>query len=249
VKFHVFYTDNLPEQIRIDHQACCDKVGVEVRYHCFPTPEDFHAIYRMHGDFMNEMMEKEKDEVVCFLDIDCLPHDFVLLDHFYKWAKNKKSFVGNAQSHFARGNHIYAAASFLMVSKVAWDELGKPDLAYFEDENTKLIDTAQKLSLVADQANLRYRLLYPIGYDDRKQTWELGCYGYFGRGTLYPASWHYFRISDFKESIPVLWTTRVQDILNGDQIQPNYPSLPYNLVNFKFSWRRLLLIFKKRKRL
>lgn len=249
MKFHVFYTDNLPEQITRDHAACCQALGLSVQYHCFPTPENFHAIYRMHGDFMNRMMEEEKDEVVCFLDVDCLPHNIGLLDHLYQWVKAKRSFGGNAQCHFARRNHLYAAASCLMVSKKGYAELGKPDLCYFEDTNTPLIDTAQQLTLAADRHNLGYRLMYPIGYDDSEQRWELGAYGYYGRGTLYPATWHYFRISDFLNLIPNLWSKRVSDILTSELIIPNYPTLPYELLKYRFSWRQFSLLFKKRKRL
>lgn len=72
--------------------------------------------------------------------------------------------------------------------------------------------------------------MYPVGFDgDGNPPSRLGSYGYYGKGTLYPASWHYFRISDFigKEKLPDLWTRRVNDIMTGNQIVPNYSSRYY----------------------
>ena len=50
-----------------------------------------------------------------------------------------------------------------------------------------------------------------------------------GKGTLYPGSWHYFRISDFigKEQLPELWNRRVNDIISGKGIESNYSSKFY----------------------
>jgi hypothetical protein len=130
-------------------------------------------------------------------------------------------------------NHLYAAASCLFVSKTGWNILGKPCFSYFCQGDTQ-IDTAQILSLRADQIGLPYRLMYPIGYDEKDprsiiNCWELGTYGHYGHGTLYPATWHYFRISKFKEKIPDLWTTRVNNVLEDQKIISNYSCLPYEL--------------------
>lgn len=235
MKFHTFYINNLPEQLIEDHKKVCEHIGIDVVYHIQDAIDDYDTLYTAHGKFMTSVMQSETDDVVCFLDIDCLPHNKKNLEWAYEWAKSNNSFVGNAQNifHEKMANHLYAAASCLFVSKTGWSVLGKPCFSYFCQSYTQ-IDTAQILSLRADQIGLPYRLMYPIGYDEKDPSsiincWELGTYGHYGHGTLYPATWHYFRISKFKEQIPDLWTTRVNNVLEDQKIISNYSCLPYEL--------------------
>lgn len=225
--FHTFYTDNLPKQLIIDHQKVCDKIGINVEYHIEQSIEDYNTLYTAHGNFMTSVMKKEK--VACFLDIDCLPHHKETIEKAYNWAVENKSFVGNAQniSHTQMRNELYAAASFLIITQDAWKTLGSPDLTWFMQNNTQ-IDTAQILSLRANEIGMQYQLMYPIGYDGNNHR-PLGTYGMYGTGTLYPATYHYFRISEFKDKLPDLWTQRVDCILNNQKIISNYSSSFYEL--------------------
>ena len=231
MRFHSFYTENLPEQIIHDHQKCCEKVGVEVHYHKYPEFETYDDAFFAHGDFMTKMMQEETDDVVCFLDVDCLPTNKDILFAGYQWAKENHSFVGNAQniSHMQLRNYFYSAPGLTLLSKKGWERVGSPSLRAFHQNDT-LIDTIHIVSLRADQIAMDYQLMYPVGFDgDEGPPSRLGSYGYYGKGTLYPASWHYFRISDFigKENLPELWTKRVNDIMNDRQIIPRYTSRYY----------------------
>jgi hypothetical protein len=176
---------------------------------------------------MTSVMQQEK--VACFLDIDCIPHNKKLIETAYDWAVKNKSFVGNAQniSHTQMRNRLYAAASFLIVTQDAWNTLGNPDLSWFVQDGIQ-IDTAEILSLRADEIGFPYQLMYPIGYDGDNHR-MLGSYGNYGTGTLYPATWHYFRISEFKHSLPDLWTKRINNVLNQQKIIPNHSSCFYEL--------------------
>jgi hypothetical protein len=227
MKFHTFYTKNLPEQLISDHQKICDKLELEVQYHIEDAIDDYNTLYTAHGKFMTSMMQQEK--VACFLDIDCIPHNKKLIETAYDWAVKNKSFVGNAQniSHTQMRNRLYAAASFLIVTQDAWNTLGNPDLSWFVQDGIQ-IDTAQILSLRADEIGFSYQLMYPIGYDGDNHR-MLGSYGNYGTGTLYPATWHYFRISEFKHSLPDLWTKRINNVLNQQKIIPNHSSCFYEL--------------------
>lgn len=232
MRFHTFYTTNLPEQLKEDHQKVCNHIGVEVVYHTHNPIENYDELYAAHGDFMTSLMSEETNEVVCFLDIDCLPHNLKILEWAYEWVKTNVSFVGNAQNIFHEKlvNRHYAGASCLMVSKRGYELLGKPSFTRFV-QNDCLIDTAQILSLRADEIGLPYHLFYPIGYDENEngKPYDLSPYGLYGKGTLYPASYHYFRISQFKNGIPDLWTTRVNNVLNNQKIIPYHSSLYYDL--------------------
>jgi len=241
MRFHTFYSKNLPEQLIKDHQKVCNHIGIDVEYHIEEAIDDYDALYTAHGKFMTSVMEQEK--VACFLDIDCLPHHKENIKKAYNWAVENHSFIGNAQniSHTQMRNHLYAAASFLIVTQDAWKTLGTPDFSNFI-QNDIQIDTAQILTLRADQIGFPHQLLFPIGYDedDLKHCFVnhsgsishkkcLGSYGNYGTGTLYPATWHYFRISEFVNQVPDLWTERVNSILNNQKIIPNYSSCFYEL--------------------
>lgn len=227
MKFHTFYTKNLPEQLILDHQKICDKLELKVQYHIEDAIDDYNTLYTAHGKFMTSVMQQE--QVACFLDIDCIPHNKKIIQNSYDWAIKNKSFVGNAQniSHTQMRTRLYAAASFLIVTQDAWNTLGRPDLSWFIQDEIQ-IDTAQILSLRADEIGMPYQLMYPIGYDGDNHR-MLGSYGMYGTGTLYPATWHYFRISEFKDNLPDLWTRRINSVFNQEQIIPNHLSCFYEL--------------------
>ena len=221
MRFHTFYTENIPTQILEDHKKCCDKHKLEVVYHKEKSYDNYDDVYTAHGNFMTSVLEEEK-EIACFLDIDCLPYKKEVLEKAYHWANSNSSFVGHAQniSHTSMRNHIYAAASCLFVSKDAWKRLGSPSMSWFI-QNENQIDTAQILTLRADQIGMNYQLMYPLGWDEG-EGYKLGGYGMYGTGTLYPGAWHYFRISKFKDQIPDLWNKTVECITT------NTPIVPYN---------------------
>ena len=222
--FHTFYTSDLPKLLIDTHREVCKKIGLIVNYHQTTPCSEYNQIYSQHGKFMNYVIESSRDDVVGFLDIDCLPHNYVVIRNSYDWVRQNNSFIGNAQniSHTVMRNHIYAAASFLIVSKNAWELLDKPDFRWGMFNNIQ-IDTAQVLTIRADQIGLPYRLMFPVGFDEGP-AWELGSYGLYGVGTHYPATWHYTRISKFKSQVPELFLNRAEQILNGEIIVPKFIS-------------------------
>lgn len=231
MKFHVYYTENL-RHIREDHEKCCKALGLDIMYHedrCYSTHDE---AYSAHGEFMTSILRESQDDAVGFLDVDCLPHNVENIQAAWRWAEEFGSFIGNAQniSHTLMRNRIYAAASFLIVSKYAWKKLGSPSMAWFLQDGVQ-IDTAQLLSLRADDVGFRYWLMYPVGYDGtgigNSEAYELGPYGRYGIGTLYPATWHYIRISDCIGDKPKIWESRVRDVLEGRRIIPINPSCFY----------------------
>ncbi len=247
MRFLSFYTSDMPKTIVADHTLCCKKNGINIDYHVEPATDDYDKIYAAHGDFMTNAVENSTDDVICFLDLDCLPHNKQILKDAYLWVKENKSFIGNAQniSHTIMRNRIYAAASMLIISKDAWINLGKPSFSWHRDELGRQIDTAQLVTLRADDIGMPYKLMFPIGFDGHRE-WQLGAYGSYGKGTLYPATWHYFRISALKSDVPKLWTQRVNNILNGEEIIPNHPSLPYGISDWRLSLNKFFRRLKRR---
>ena len=245
--FHCFLTDDLPSYVLQDHQKCAKHQGISVEYRFFPATDDYDKIYKAHGDFLNEKLEKAAiDETVCFIDIDALPWDGAMLNQIFRWTDQNKTFTGNAQniSHTRLRNEIYAAASLLMINKSAYKALGSPDLAWGVSEQGDQIDTAQNLTRQANLLGHKYRLLYPLGFDDADKCYDLAGYGLYGTGTTYPGTWHYFRISALKDksSPPALWSRRVNDILRDHPMTPLMGS-PYFLSNQNKSWAKIKKFF------
>ena len=230
MKFHTFCTDNIPSSLINQHSECCKKLNIEIEYHYVSHENNFLRIYEQHGEFMTLLMKYSSEDVVCFLDLDCIPHDRDVLQKSYDWVKQNKSFCGNAQnvSHTKMRNHVYAGASTLMIHKECWEHLGSPSMSCVFENDLTQIDTAQLLTLRADQCGFPYRLFYPIGYDGPEE-YELSGYGKYGRGTLYPATYHFFALTECLDNIPNLWTNRVENILNNQKIIPNYYSSFYGL--------------------
>lgn len=222
-----FYTENINPEIVESWMSCCKRLGFEVNCVVGKHSDDYDSVYTAHGQFMDDVMEKVSDEdAACFLDIDCLPFDKTGIENVYKWVVENGSFAGHAQNvtHFYHCNHIYAAASFLVVSKKAWNTLDKPSFKWYMDGGNQ-IDTAQLLTLRADGVGFNYRVMYPVGYDGPEE-WRLGGYGMYGRGTLYPYAWHYGRISSLN-SPPQIWKIRHSEIMNGIKINPHHLSISY----------------------
>lgn len=230
MKFNTFCTSNIPSSIVEQHHQCCNLIGIDVEYHKIEYEDNFLTRYYQHGELMNWLLSNHSDDVVCFLDLDCLPYDLNTLQSCYDYVKENKTFCGNAQnvSHTIMRNHIYAGASMLMVHKESWENLGNPSMCCVFDDGLTKIDTAQLLTLRADQCGFDYRLLYPIGYDGPDE-YKLSGYGKYGRGTLYPGTYHYFALTECIKNIPELWTKRVNNILNDQKIIPNHFSCFYGL--------------------
>lgn len=226
--FHTFYSTKIPDKIVQQHKSCCDKIGVSVQYHSVEH-QNFLRVYQQHGEMMNWLLNNDNDDVVCFLDLDCLPHNLELIEEIYEWVKDNQSFCGNAQniSHTSMRNHIYAAPSLLMVSKSSWKQLGEPSMTSVFENGLTSMDTSQLLTLRADQVGFPYRLMYPIGYD-KTPEYNLSGYGKYGIGTLYPTSWHHFSFSEYLDNLQ-LWEERVNNILNEEKIISKYSSVYYGL--------------------
>lgn len=236
MRFHVFYTAELSSRIVEDHRRVASHVGLDVEYHRFGHDPDYNRRYTLHGRFLTDVLRDDPDDVSCFLDADCLPHDAALLRAVYEWVRANRSFAGNAQniSHAVTRNRVYAAASMLMIHKDAWRALGSPSLAWTTRRHSfpgprVQIDTSELLTVRANRSGFPYRLLLPLGFDE-EPSWTLGPFGSYGHGTLYPGTWHHFQANQLVEGPTPLWTARVDDILSDRELSPRYRSLHFGAV-------------------
>ncbi len=158
------------------HRACFEHIGVPVRY----TEERIR-----HGRWMDRVIAErmDRDGIVAFVDIDALAYSRAAVENAFRYVEQTKSFLGLAQSsnHIQMRMRIFAAPCFLVISKHAFDALGRPSMM-----PTKFGDVAQELSTRADATGFPYRILYPRGFREMAPhgtPWRLGSYGHYGIGT------------------------------------------------------------------
>lgn len=243
IKFNTFYTDDIPSYVPDLHKRVCDAFGFETNYHVEkkkpkdPSSGYLYPGYREHGEFMDHVLNNSEDDIVAFLDVDCLPINKYDIEDTFKLVEECKTFAGNAQniSHQSNRNFIYAAASFLVIHKQMWELLGKPSMVYEENEDGILVDTAARLTARANQVGANYQLYLPCGYSEKfDDTVRLGPYGFYGRGTTYYNTWHLFRVSEIEnnENMKSLWLNTAYDILEGKGQAPNYKFYPYRVLGY-----------------
>ncbi len=173
MKIHTLAWDNTDQRMIDSHKMVSDHFGLDVVYTFENIP---------HGQWMNDVMASCDEDVVGFLDIDCIPTNRDIVDASYRYALNNESFVGIAQStnHIRPGAHIFAAPAFFFISKKTWLRLGRPTF-----DQTRNADIAENVSYAAEQAGLTYKALYPTHYEraSTEGVWRLGNYGCYGIGT------------------------------------------------------------------
>ena len=228
MKFHVFYTDNMPNdpwgsKIINDQKRVFDHLGLDIEYVTTPYV-DFTKAGDDHGRIVTEVI-RDSEGMICFMDLDCLPHDVETLQSIYDWVESNGSFAGNAQniSHIPEiKDVVFAAPSMIMVHKDAWLALGSPNMAqqHRQSDGAVCVDVAQQLTLNAIEQGFDYKILYPEGCDI--PSWHTDIYGkdfVLGVGTCYPGSWHYFQGS-INSSQNNLWEQRVDGIINNEKLTP-----------------------------
>ena len=151
----------------------------------FGLTASYYRVHMPHGEWMDKVCKDEFEtgsEVVCFLEIDCVPTCETIVARAYRWAKENKGVLGIAQSaNHLDPRHIYAGPAFYMVHREAWKKVGKT----FSEQSD--CDVAQLFTKSCEGLGVPVRCLYPTHYlyPADEGRWALGNYGYFGRGTHY----------------------------------------------------------------
>ena len=151
----------------------------------FGLTASYYRIHMPHGEWMDKVCKDEFEtgaEVVCFLEIDCVPTCETIMARAYRWTKESRGVLGIAQSaNHLDSRHIYAGPAFYMVHRDAWQKVGKT----FSEQSD--CDVAQLFTKSCEGLGVPVRCIYPTHYlyPADEGRWALGNYGYFGRGTHY----------------------------------------------------------------
>ena len=175
MKFHTLAWPDVDKRITAAHQSVTQHLGVEVQY-------TFEAVD--HGRWMNNAMMNSPDEIIGFMDIDCVPTNRGVVLKASSYVEWTQSLVGLAQvsNHIAPAIHVFAAPAFFIIHRATWIRLGMPTF-----EASAGADVAESVSYAAEGKALRYRVLYPTHYEraPHEGAWHLGNYGSYGIGTVF----------------------------------------------------------------
>jgi hypothetical protein len=184
IPIHTLYWPNMNPTIVGYHKKCWAKLGIEITYTERQVP---------HDRWLDEVIAEKIDsnEAIGFVDIDCIGYRREAVEEAVDFALATGSFIGLAQSanHFPPLLPVYAAPSFLVISRAGYVELGRPQL-----RARHRLDAAQNLSAVSDAIGFPCRAIYPLGYHriPPEGPWRLGNYGYYGIGSEYDGFFHLY---------------------------------------------------------
>ena len=198
-EFHSLYWPNIDKLIVDNHSAIMEK---------FRIPINYHSCTIDHGQWMDDIMEQavaySNAEIICFLDIDCIPISEKFIQYI-RWARINKSFVGIAQvsNHIEPASHVYAAPAFFAIHKDCWVKMGKPSFRAYMNG-----DVAERLSYVAETERIPYSCIYPSRYykDPAEGVWRLGNYGNYGIGTIFEDAFYHLYQSRHSDNINLFYT-------------------------------------------
>lgn len=132
-----------------------------------------------HGTWLTETLRAlAADDAILFVDIDCVPLDAEIIEEAFRAAESGRIFaVAQTASHLDP-SFIYAAPSFLCLSRSTWARLGEPDLMH-----DATYDPAGRLTASALAHGVPVDLLFPSFCLVPK--WHLANRGCYGVGTFY----------------------------------------------------------------
>lgn len=176
MRFHTLAWPDVDTRMVNAHESVVRHFGLTASY---------YRVHMPHGEWMDKVCKDEFEtgaEVVCFLEIDCVPTCETIVARAYRWAKESRGVLGIAQSaNHLDSRHIYAGPAFYMVHREAWKKVGK---TFSEQPDC---DVSQLFTKSCEGLGVPVRCLYPTHYlyPADEGRWALGNYGYFGRGTHY----------------------------------------------------------------
>jgi len=221
IPIYSLYWPNMSPMVVKYHKACWQKLGFDVQY----TEREI-----AHPNWLDDVAKEQlsQHDAIAFVDIDCLAYTRAAVETAVDYGLTAGSFIGLAQStnHAHPMPPVYAAPSFLVISRQAYEALGRPTLR----GDRFRFDAAQNLSAIADAIGFGYRAMYPVGYHviPAGGPWRLGNYGHYGIGTEFPAGfYHLFQSRDGRDL--EMFKAKAEDILAGDQQPTEFPYLCQDL--------------------
>lgn len=213
-EIHSLYWPGTDLEIVDNHKKVMNHFAIKVNYHEQQID---------HGWWMTNVIERSKSDIICFLDIDCVPLSALsFMEQLKKLAKSKTFFgVAQVSNHIPPATHIYAAPAFYGIHKDCWNKLRVPMVAGSDGVNAG--DVCELFTYAAEKANIPFELLYPKYYykPSSEGVWRLADKGCYGIGTIFEDTVYHLYQSRFSENIG-LFKQHCYDIINGSLDYSNF---------------------------
>jgi hypothetical protein len=144
---------------------------------------------KSHGLALEEIMTNAANDVVLFLDIDCVPLTKDAIPALAATAQDG-ALAGCVQraNHIANGAHVYVGAFCMAVSRPLWERIGRPSF-----EPTPRGDVGEELTYRCEETGAPVAMLWPSCVEE--PHWDLTEGRRFGVNTEYAAAFlHTFNI-------------------------------------------------------
>lgn len=142
-----------------------------------------------HPEFMDYIVKNFDFDFFIFFDIDCIPMKKEIIEYIIERI-GFDSLIGIEQQCNSNESidHIYAGPACFGISKVFYEEIGKPSF-----QENKRSDVGEEITYTCEKLSKKYHL-FRKNYSENK-LWKLGN-DYFGHGTVYEDEllYHQFQI-------------------------------------------------------
>lgn len=213
ISFHSMYWPNTDLRIVESQKA--------VMKH-FNIPINYSVGYYDHGQWMTEVLEKTKSDIICFFDIDCVPINNHGIWTWIDYVKRTRNFCGIAQvaNHIPPATHIYAAPAFFVIHKECWENIKVPMVA--GSDGKRAGDVCELFCYAAEDKGIPYGLLEPIYYykEPKEGIWKLADLGCYGIGTIFADSVYHLYQSRFSENVEIF--QKHCDLIINDKLDYQY---------------------------
>ena len=136
----------------------------------------------MAGGWKDYLFDSQKEELIGFIDIDCIALCLSIVEAMEAEVKQNKTMTGVAQcaNHLPSRHVPYVAPAFMVAKRSLWNEIGRPGLVANGEA-----DTAQALTMTCLVKNMNFGLLLPESHAPEGPSWPLADLSRFGIGTTY----------------------------------------------------------------
>lgn len=212
IEFHSLHWNNVDSDMLAAHRRVMRHFDIPIKYH------NINGIN--HGRWMDSVVASSDQEIIVFFEPDCIPIDEARVVKCIQYAYDNESFVGIAQvsNHIPPRSHIYAAPGFYCISRQAYERLGRPSFT-----ETARSDTAEEISYIAESHGLRYRALWPTGFEAEptEGIWPLSNLGYYGIGTVFDHTVYHLYQSRLAQNIS-MFIERCDQVIAGTFTSENF---------------------------
>ena len=164
------------------HSKIMKKFNININY----TNENVN-----NGKWMNHVMNRASNDIIGFIDIDCVVTNKKIIYDCLNYVDKNKSIIGISQvsNHISPFTHIFVGPGFFFINKNTWLSIGKPSFGQLKHKLKNIFKTkydfAEGVCYAFEKKNIKYRALYPLYFDQPHPDYYIHNYGVYGIGTYY----------------------------------------------------------------